>query len=434
MDAEPGGHRRGRRRARGRHRRHVAAVAARRPARALPRPARSRGSRCGGGPRRWARSGSRRSGSPPPSARSRGGRSRRSPAWSGSSARSGSSIRGRTSALAWTRRLQTLAGVSAGALCVAMGVAAAFTPAPFAIAAGVVVVAAPRGRRVGRRSSPRSRTASRAPWVRAGTAAARGRSRPPSSRSPAATARPRPSTTSPSCWPGRRRSCRRRGASTTARVSRWPINEHLVDGTKVFIAEMGTYRRGEIRVDVRVVPPRRRGPHRDRPGAPRAVRHARAHRGGEGRDHRARSRGRAQRRRRAAGRARDPAAREGPRRASPPRSARPDADVRVEVGRRALARRRATAWRSLVTSPIPGVQPTNLACALAAGVALGARPARRSSARIARVAPVANRLTVASAPSGVLVVDDTFNANPAGASAALELLAQPARRRDAGSS
>ena len=44
------------------------------------------------------------------------------------------------------------------------------------------------------------------------------------------------------------------------------------------------------------------------------------------------------------------------------------------------------------------------------------------AARVERVAPVPNRLTVATAPSGVLVVDDTFNSNPAGARAALELL------------
>jgi UDP-N-acetylmuramoyl-tripeptide--D-alanyl-D-alanine ligase len=74
-----------------------------------------------------------------------------------------------------------------------------------------------------------------------------------------------------------------------------------------------------------------------------------------------------------------------------------------------------------VAVPIPGVQPTNLACALAAGIALGF-DAHELAERIAHVAPVASRLTVAGAPSGVLVVDDTYNANPAGAVAALDLL------------
>src|SRR6202035_1645436 len=53
----------------------------------------------------------------------------------------GLSVRGRTSVLAWTRRLRTLAAVSA-LLLIAMGVAAAFCPAPLAVAAGIVFVCA----------------------------------------------------------------------------------------------------------------------------------------------------------------------------------------------------------------------------------------------------------------------------------------------------
>jgi UDP-N-acetylmuramoyl-tripeptide--D-alanyl-D-alanine ligase len=50
---------------------------------------------------------------------------------------------------------------------------------------------------------------------------------------------------------------------------------------------------------------------------------------------------------------------------------------------------------------------------------------------LARVGPVANRSNVATAPSGVTVIDDTFNANPASARAALSLLSDlrvPGRR------
>jgi UDP-N-acetylmuramoyl-tripeptide--D-alanyl-D-alanine ligase len=36
---------------------------------------------------------------------------------------------------------------------------------------------------------------------------------------------------------------------------------------------------------------------------------------------------------------------------------------------------------------------------------------------------VENRQSVLTAPSGLIIIDDTFNANPAGATAALELLA-----------
>jgi UDP-N-acetylmuramoyl-tripeptide--D-alanyl-D-alanine ligase len=76
----------------------------------------------------------------------------------------------------------------------------------------------------------------------------------------------------------------------------------------------------------------------------------------------------------------------------------------------------------LLASQVPGIQAVNLACALAAGVALGFDPARLAS-RIPQMVPVANRLTVSTAPSGVMVIDDTYNSNPAGAAAALQLLA-----------
>ena len=77
------------------------------------------------------------------------------------------------------------------------------------------------------------------------------------------------------------------------------------------------------------------------------------------------------------------------------------------------------------------VQPTNLACALAVAFALGvphevALPARRAPT-------VANRLAPAAAPSGVWVIDDTFNSNPAGRRAALAELAGPGPRAAAAS-
>jgi UDP-N-acetylmuramoyl-tripeptide--D-alanyl-D-alanine ligase len=68
-----------------------------------------------------------------------------------------------------------------------------------------------------------------------------------------------------------------------------------------------------------------------------------------------------------------------------------------------------------------GVQPTNLACAIAAALELGVKPDQLMG-RLERVTTVANRLNVVTAPSGVVVVDDTFNANPASALAALKVL------------
>ena len=72
-------------------------------------------------------------------------------------------------------------------------------------------------------------------------------------------------------------------------------------------------------------------------------------------------------------------------------------------------------------APLPSVQPTNLACAIAAALELGLH-LDDVVARSGQVAPVANRANVVTAPSGVVVIDDTFNANPASAAASVALL------------
>jgi UDP-N-acetylmuramoyl-tripeptide--D-alanyl-D-alanine ligase len=73
------------------------------------------------------------------------------------------------------------------------------------------------------------------------------------------------------------------------------------------------------------------------------------------------------------------------------------------------------------TDPIMGVQPTNLACAISAAIELGV-DVEELARRVERVSAVANRANVVSAASGVVVVDDTFNANPASAVSALSVL------------
>jgi UDP-N-acetylmuramoyl-tripeptide--D-alanyl-D-alanine ligase len=70
---------------------------------------------------------------------------------------------------------------------------------------------------------------------------------------------------------------------------------------------------------------------------------------------------------------------------------------------------------------IPGVQPTNLACSIATAVELGVG-ANEIASRLTRVTTVANRSNVVTAASGVVVIDDTFNANPASSGSALALL------------
>jgi UDP-N-acetylmuramoyl-tripeptide--D-alanyl-D-alanine ligase len=70
---------------------------------------------------------------------------------------------------------------------------------------------------------------------------------------------------------------------------------------------------------------------------------------------------------------------------------------------------------------IVGVQATNLACAIAVALELGVRTDELLD-RLRRVEAVENRSNVVTASSGVEVIDDTFNANPASAASALKLL------------
>lgn len=71
--------------------------------------------------------------------------------------------------------------------------------------------------------------------------------------------------------------------------------------------------------------------------------------------------------------------------------------------------------------PLTGVQPTNLACALAAALELGVG-VEELAGRVGQVHAVANRANVVFAASGVAVIDDTFNANPQSAVSALSVL------------
>jgi UDP-N-acetylmuramoyl-tripeptide--D-alanyl-D-alanine ligase len=70
---------------------------------------------------------------------------------------------------------------------------------------------------------------------------------------------------------------------------------------------------------------------------------------------------------------------------------------------------------------ISGVQPTNLACALAGALELGV-DTDQLLGRLRSVHAIENRSNVVTAASGVEVIDDTFNANPASATSALKML------------
>ena len=71
--------------------------------------------------------------------------------------------------------------------------------------------------------------------------------------------------------------------------------------------------------------------------------------------------------------------------------------------------------------PVVGLQATNVACAIAVALEVGVLTSELPR-RLAALTPVANRAHVVVAPSGVVVVDDTFNANPASARASLAIL------------
>jgi UDP-N-acetylmuramoyl-tripeptide--D-alanyl-D-alanine ligase len=78
-----------------------------------------------------------------------------------------------------------------------------------------------------------------------------------------------------------------------------------------------------------------------------------------------------------------------------------------------------------------GLQAGNVACAVAVALRLGV-PESRVVERLGTLRGVPNRLSAARAPSGVWVIDDTFNSNPAGSRAALtELAAVPGAARRA---
>ncbi len=199
------------------------------------------------------------------------------------------------------------------------------------------------------------------------------------------------------------------------------VNEHLAAGTEIFVAEMGTYGPGEIREMCRWVRPEVAvmtaiGPvHLERMGSLDAIAAAKREilEGASSgvlhidNPHLARI-----------------ADEESPRieviRVS---NQDVDADVYVRSGGEIRV-----AGELIGSVSVPGVHPGNLACALGAVVALGFDP-RHVIDRVASIPPTPHRSTVTVTESGVTVVDDTFNSNPAGARAAVDLLGAGSGRK-----
>jgi len=75
----------------------------------------------------------------------------------------------------------------------------------------------------------------------------------------------------------------------------------------------------------------------------------------------------------------------------------------------------------LLVAAAPEVEPGNVACAVAAALSLGV-PAEIVASRLADLPAPPHRRSAGQAPNGLSVIDDTYNANPAGANAAIALL------------
>ncbi|MCY4516213.1 MAG: Mur ligase family protein [Acidimicrobiaceae bacterium] len=239
--------------------------------------------------------------------------------------------------------------------------------------------------------------------------------------------------------------------NNTAGICR-SVNEHLVPGTEVFIAEMGTFGAGEIAAMTRWVRPSVSilasiGPvHLERFGSLDRIVAAKA-------EIFATSRTailnidayglRAEADRLAASGLRiircstqDPAAdvtvlpadANGDGTAttsgsgSGSRSDAPVAGYDVSINEAAVSRRITLFGREIAVGPLGGAAPANVACAVAAASVLGVSDADIAS-RLGDLPTPDHRRTAARSPAGVMVIDDTYNSNPAGARAALSMLA-----------
>jgi len=330
----------------------------------------------------------------------------------------GLSIKGRTSKLRWTRRLTTVSVLVTGA-AVLMGVGGVFTPRPWLLALAMVwavPVLLDLGARVLKPYEHRrsqnfvDQAVERLRRVRPRIVAITGSYGKTSTKnhladllggSDGVVASPR-------------------SFNNRAGLSR-AINENLADGTRVFIAEMGTYGAGEIAELCSWCPPEIAvvtaiGPvHLERMKSLDIIERAKFEITEKARtvivnidDSRL---------------ARWPENLQGAgKRVRTAGSKNPSASVQVRD------RGEDGEWEVLVDgvkaatmSQVQGVQPTNLACAIAAALELGVGP-DVIAARLARVTSVENRSNVVTAASGVMVIDDTFNANPASAAAAIALL------------
>jgi UDP-N-acetylmuramoyl-tripeptide--D-alanyl-D-alanine ligase len=329
----------------------------------------------------------------------------------------GLSPRGRTGKLEWTRRLRTTALV-AGVISVVIAGVSALAPHPYLGAVVMVLAVNPMLDLVTRALRPMEdrraqhfvdQAVRRLAAIRPRVVAITGSYGKTSTKNYLSTL----------LGPNVGAVASPRSFNNRAGLSR-AINENLADGTKIFVAEMGTYGPGEIReltswCEPEIAVVTAIGPvHLERMKSLEVIEAAK---------------------REITERAStvvlnlDDARlsswvvdlRDQGKRVVTAGSLMVDADVRV-----ASAAHRWTVTVEGTTiaelEEIVGVQPTNLACAIAAARELGV-DAPAIAARLSEVQPAASRLNVATSPGGIAVIDDTFNANPASAIAAIKTLA-----------
>lgn len=326
----------------------------------------------------------------------------------------GLGLRGRTSPVAWTRRMRTLAAVVAAvdALTVGVGLLTGVTAVPALAAVGQFLVVdtalaltAPVERRAARRwvETARRRLEAIDP-VRVAITGSYGKTTVKGYVAHLV-AGTRSVVASPASF---------NNAAGLARA----VNEHLAPGTEVFVAEMGTYGPGEIAELCRWVRPRlvaivAVGPvHLERMGSLETIAAAKAEilDGAETAVVNLDAPGLAPHLERF-------------------RGTLIGVSVDGHPGARITAARCGEAFTVTVDGATlgpfdrPDVVPLNAAVAVGLALALGV-PTEVIARRLPDLPTPPNRRAVHVAPSGVTVIDDTFNSNPAGAAEALRLLAR----------
>lgn len=323
----------------------------------------------------------------------------------------GLGLRGRTSKLAWTSRLKRLAMVWSGLHLILLGLAAAVGLAAFAsvllaaltpvLVDAALLVTAPLERRMVQPFVQRA--AARLERVRPTVVAITGSYGKTGTKGYVThlVEATRSVVASPASFNNR---------AGLARA----VNEHLLPGTEVFVAEMGTYGKGEIaelcawcRPDIAVITAV--GPvHLERMGSEEAIAEAKAEILGGARvavinvDHPLLE----------ALAARRAEAGERVLRCSATVTGADVAVVDNEV---------RACGRLVGNLADPDVPPTNVACAVAVAMELGV-PDDVIAARLGSLPTARHRLSVTTGSSGAVVVDDTYNSNPAGAARALGVL------------